>query len=643
MPRALIEEGARLLKKNLCVEAQRLFYRAVEIDPNQRLAIAELWRKAGWGALWGFDDPENAWHAFHNARALYRKLGHSKLAEAERGLAIAASRMGEHQEAVEACDRATASADADELEKLAHVRGIALSMLDRDDEARKSVEGVKTPQARQTLGVLEIKRGRPREALPLLTDEVLRAWAHLEAGEYEKVLELDAEDRPRAYALRAEAWLALGKRARAMVELRKGMRLLEEGRAKMDTEDGRAAFTRSKAGIYSLLVRISAEEGKWEEAFDCAEGARARSFLDFLAEGRRLSPSERDKLKAARKDEAEYRMLLRRYEKEHLADAHVQPKEPLSASELRKGLEDGEAILEYFVDGGEIHAFLLTPRKFHGTKLAGEVLEEVDDFPTAVAVARRDGGGSFFEWQMERLRTALLGGLPLDGVKRLVVVPHGPLHAVPFPALAESEVILAPSANVYAAIRKRKAPGNGDCLFVHDPTETLSHAGDEEEALRERFGGKLSVLAGEAATQANVLKAAPGRGILHFSTHAVFRPERSEFSHLELSDGPLFASDVLELDLSGTGLAVLAACESGRGRSEEMIGLPRAFLRAGVRTVLATLWPVEDHPGIAVLMGEFYRAFPAGTAAGALRAAQSAAARAGVPATVWAAFAAFGG
>ncbi len=88
-------------------------------------------------------------------------------------------------------------------------------------------------------------------------------------------------------------------------------------------------------------------------------------------------------------------------------------------------------------------------------------------------------------------------------------------------------------------------------------------------------------------------------------------------------------------------MVVLSACESGRGdfaRANEMVGLPRALLRAGARSVLAALWPVEDHEALADFMRAFCAGLSNGTPAEACRAAQTAAIAAGHPASVWAAF-----
>lgn len=61
-------------------------------------------------------------------------------------------------------------------------------------------------------------------------------------------------------------------------------------------------------------------------------------------------------------------------------------------------------------------------------------------------------------------------------------------------------------------------------------------------------------------------------------------------------DGVLTANNIARLDLSNTGMVVLSACQSGQGNAtaEGLYGLQRAFKKAGVSTMVMTLWNVSD-------------------------------------------------
>jgi CHAT domain-containing protein len=104
--------------------------------------------------------------------------------------------------------------------------------------------------------------------------------------------------------------------------------------------------------------------------------------------------------------------------------------------------------------------------------------------------------------------------------------------------------------------------------------------------------------------------------IIHFATHGMMDTRHPEMSGLVLSmfdkrgkaqDGYLRLSDIYNLKLSAD-LVVLSSCESALGKdlgSEGINGLPRAFLYAGARSVIASLWKVDDEASVP-LMKMFY-------------------------------------
>jgi CHAT domain-containing protein len=107
-----------------------------------------------------------------------------------------------------------------------------------------------------------------------------------------------------------------------------------------------------------------------------------------------------------------------------------------------------------------------------------------------------------------------------------------------------------------------------------------------------------------------------------------------EFSGLLLSlfnekgqtqDGYLKVKDIFQLHLAAD-LVVLSACETALGKdlkSEGTIGLPRAFLSSGARSVVSSLWKVDDE-ATAELMKRFYQRLHAGDSTDtALRRAQA--------------------
>ncbi len=281
-----------------------------------------------------------------------------------------------------------------------------------------------------------------------------------------------------------------------------------------------------------------------------------------------------------------------------------------------------------------------------------------------------------------------LADLP-PAVDRLVIVPDGDLHLLPFAALRTSagaeplsqrfQLSRAPSATLWLRWRRGAAEGrpvgdesDGSVLALADPLppgvdETpaggqplhhrdwaladgsrlgaLPHARREGRAAVRHLGAGSRLLAGAEATEHH-LKSTPlaAYRVLHFAAHAVIDSQRPQRSAVVLApgtageDGLLQPRDVAGLDLEGR-VVVLSACQSASGavlRGEGVLSLARAFFEAGASTVVGSLWRLRDDEA-AVLFDRFYRHLAKGeSVAGALAAAQDDRIRAGAPAAAWA-------
>lgn len=146
------------------------------------------------------------------------------------------------------------------------------------------------------------------------------------------------------------------------------------------------------------------------------------------------------------------------------------------------------------------------------------------------------------------------------------------------------------------------------------------------EMWKAKYGGSPSILIGSQATEANLRKIASPR-VLHMATHGVTVPlTRGDtlLPSLQVAmaltgangsvgrgadqDGIVFGYEIEQLDLRGTELVVLSACETGIGlvnSFEGIIAVEQAFRRAGAKAVLATLHPISD-AYTAMFMQDFY-------------------------------------
>ena len=141
------------------------------------------------------------------------------------------------------------------------------------------------------------------------------------------------------------------------------------------------------------------------------------------------------------------------------------------------------------------------------------------------------------------------------------------------------------------------------------------------------------VMGFEANRQAILARSISRQRIIHFATHGMMDTRHPEMSGLVLSmfnkkgesqDGYLRLSDIYNLKLSAD-LVVLSSCESALGKDlgpEGIIGLPRAFLYAGARSVIASLWKVDDEATVPLMKMFYYRLQRGEDPAGALRGAQ---------------------
>jgi CHAT domain-containing protein len=210
--------------------------------------------------------------------------------------------------------------------------------------------------------------------------------------------------------------------------------------------------------------------------------------------------------------------------------------------------------------------------------------------------------------------------------KRLVIVPYGFAHQLPFNILRHEgryliethEIVILPSASLL--LRPSLTRVAGAIVAAHSWDGRLSYSLREGEMVHGWMGGELFL---EQAANHTVLKHSP-RKVLHISSHGEHRIDQPDFSYIELGGGPVYTDDLLQCDLSYE-LVVLSACEVGRANvagGDELIGLGRGFLYAGAGALITSLWQVNERHTYQ-LMDTLYRALCQGMSkAAALRAAQ---------------------
>jgi tetratricopeptide (TPR) repeat protein len=210
---------------------------------------------------------------------------------------------------------------------------------------------------------------------------------------------------------------------------------------------------------------------------------------------------------------------------------------------------------------------------------------------------------------------------------RLLIVPAGPLHTLPWAALrledgwlAERTIVqIAPALSVWQALAARLPRASAAALLVGCGSfgaraPALPSVGAELDAVAARWPGTYVQLRDAQATRSELLQRSASDelarySLLHIASHARLLPARGLAAHLKLWDGNLLLPEIAGLRVGGA-LVVLSACDGAAADvlpGEEVLSLSWVFLAAGASSVLASLWPVDDGAAVRI-MAEFYDA-----------------------------------
>lgn len=335
--------------------------------------------------------------------------------------------------------------------------------------------------------------------------------------------------------------------------------------------------------------------------------------------------------------ERELASLFHRLEVEDSPLATAYGAEPIGIDDLAETLEPDEAVIQFFAASGRISALVVSGGRTSARtayaslqsverRLAG-LRFQLEKFALGHAYARAHESAlrSCADAHLSGLYAELLAPLEDEiAGKNLVVVPHGALHYVPFHALKrpdgryvveDTEVSVSPSATVHqlCARRPERRAERTSLLAVGLSDGGTPHISEELASIANCFDDVVR-LEGDRARKASFLDFAPRSRFLHLATHGFFRQDNPTFSSVKLADGPLNFYDVFDLELDAE-LVTLSACNTGLSKlapGDELSGLMRGFLYAGVPSLVVSLWSVNDR-STAELMRTFYQHLAEGT------------------------------
>jgi CHAT domain-containing protein/Flp pilus assembly protein TadD len=545
------------------------------------------------------------------------------------------------------------------------------------------------------LGRVKITVGRYSEAISFLESaNVLQQ----QLGEIEGVAEVQYE--------LAIAYLRLNRFERAESAIETTIDIIEKQRMSISHFDSRASYFAVVHAYYAIYIEIlmSLEKeqpgrGFAEKAFNASERSRARTLLDLL------TTSSQD---VSCKELLESQLHPISQTEVATAAEAGSPSPTLTLKEVQAEIEPEDTVLlEYALGDTKSYVWAVENDQISAHELpqSQRIRRLVEGFRQMLVPSQLKAGENASDYQARvrmqdqsyrayarQLSKILLGPVKLAGAKRVLIVPDGSLHYVPFAALLipvagsdeqllirRYEVNVLPSASVLGTLRKtalNRAPPTATAAIFADPVfeaddpripinrgkasgleerpAALTRAirdiggpqyiprleGSREEAnaianVLDSWGSqRVQVSLDFAASRNFVLKDGLTRfRLVHFATHGLIDSRRPEMSGLILSlidsrgrkqDGYLRLQEIYKMKLTAD-LVVLSSCESGLGKdlpAEGIIGLPRGFLYAGAKTVIASLWKVDDEATAKLMTALYARIRRGESPSSALRGAQ---------------------
>ncbi len=464
---------------------------------------------------------------------------------------------------------------------------------------------------------------------------------------------------------RGDFWQAMNMYERAMASLE-----LLHGQL---TVAFQADFLEDKTRLYEEAVQLALQMDRPAKAIELAERAKSRSLLTMLSKRLDMGVHAR-----SQEDKALVQELLRlRAERDRLSLRWETGEESRAGGDIEKTsyriwtlekeitqiwqqllirntayardamlwqvrvespqpwLDEKTMLLEYFTIGNHLIVFCITKNEINIHHLDANVSQ------IAKLLNLLSLNSKTIPWMppqqheallrnaidlLSKLDIALMRPLrpQLEQHPRLIIVPHGVLHHVPFHALYDGkehlieshELSYLPASSLLRFVSESRPASEKRVVFGYSSHRLLPHALTEARTVARLMQGELCL---EDQARIDIVREyAPTAQLMHFATHGEFRADNPLFSGMLLADGWLTALDIYNMRFSAS-LVTLSACSSGQkliGGGDELLGLSRSFLYAGAASLLLSYWQLPDDRA-----EEFITLFYQGLASGLSKAA----------------------
>jgi hypothetical protein len=541
----------------------------------------------------------------------------------------------------------------------------------------KAVDAVK--YLKQSLKVLEeggSEKSRKRYSDIINNQKLYLARAYYLMKDYDNAFNtLSDIARPthefqwRAHFLKGKIYHDQDRPVEAIMEFKKSINEVERARTVLGKHGYKVSFMNDKQKPYSQMIKTLFQLNRYDEAFLYAEKAKARAFLDLLANvedvGKKDRETEvllskekefkdkidelqtrleveseddghsvvkRDTRLALRSVKNELKLFYKRNTESNLDFASIKAAHILGIPEIQRLVDTDLSVINYYYDEKNLYVWAFNsslsksvvkplPEGGLGPKVSiyRELLFHDIIRPSKDLTVRLE--------KLENQLFELLLGDILHEIKteKIYIIPHKVLHYLPFQALRHEtgylvedfQIGYCPSATALKYVFAKRKEKGVDMLALGNPDLGLKDMdlpeAEEEVIFLAKIFPNSKILIRKNASEKKLKALAGSYDIIHIASHADFNSMQPLESSLRLAatgedDGRLTTKEVFDIKLNAY-LVTLSGCETGLGKithGDEVTGLSRAFIYAGTPSILGSLWKVQDEP-TRMLMEKFYK------------------------------------
>ncbi|MEQ8169275.1 MAG: CHAT domain-containing tetratricopeptide repeat protein [Candidatus Eremiobacterota bacterium] len=468
------------------------------------------------------------------------------------------------------------------------------------------------------------------------------------------------------YFYTGKTYEKLGNNQEAYKAYGNAIDVIENTRQEFKIEDLKSDFMQDKTEVYEHMIDLLIKMKREKDAFNYNEKARARAFLDLLANRKIIHHGVKEEV-MKKEEELKRRMesfsrdirqekgkpvmsqrngfivetdekiknLKREYE-ELLEEIKLENPEymsfisvnPLTEEEIKSLLDRDSAIIEYFPGENKSYVWVIGSDSFHtvtleyNRKKIESLVREYREIICNNMTMKKLKDPSWHE-EGKKIYNILLKDIEayIKDKKRILIVPHGSLHYLPFQILADNkgnmlvekfDISYLPSASVLKYCERKNTLKKEKLLAFelgNFKAEDLSPLPGTEKEVNSiaSFFPKKEIYADKDMKTDILYKEGVNYDILHFATHSILDGTSPMFTSIVFADRRLPVYEIFDLNLKSY-LVCLSGCRTGLGEEangDELVALSRAFIYAGTPSICASLWDVSD-VATPELMERFY-------------------------------------